>query len=440
MPELIIGIAAAVLFLLLWQRWRRRWVEPWTELEQLVTSIVERKPPRKFLMTANARANTLGLALEQFAVKHRELEVTAAQGSQSFGSILAALPDGLALVDQQRRILVMNAQFREVFGLREEVAGIGFLEVVRDALVERAVAQALEQGESQIASMSVPRGLDSKRELEVTAVPFHSGEDHSNHAVVLFRDVTQVRQVEEMRRDFVANISHELRTPLSIFRGYLETLLDDPHQPREELVRILEVMDRHADRLTLLVEDILSLAKLESPGARLEYTEIYLPDFLSGILRDWERRFATKLLRATLEAPEDLPVICADEHRLQEVIYNLLDNAVKYSPPEGKIRLTAERDGDSVRISVADEGIGIPSRDLPRIFERFYRADKARSRQLGGTGLGLSIVKHIAQLHGGSVQAQSEPGRGTTISIILPVRPAVQLEEAPEIAQPQFHF
>ncbi|MGZ5022040.1 MAG: sensor histidine kinase, partial [Chthoniobacterales bacterium] len=164
------------------------------------------------------------------------------------------------------------------------------------------------------------------------------------------------------------------------------------------------------------------------------------PDFLDGILRDWEKRFGTKLLTASLDARDDLPVISADEHRLQEVIYNLLDNAVKYSQPEGKIRLQAERVDHSVRISVSDEGVGIPARDLPRIFERFYRADKARSRQLGGTGLGLSIVKHIAQLHGGSVEAASEPGHGTTISIVLPVRPPIELEEAREIAQPQFHF
>jgi two-component system phosphate regulon sensor histidine kinase PhoR len=181
----------------------------------------------------------------------------------------------------------------------------------------------------------------------------------------------------------------------------------------------------------LLVEDILSLAQLESPSARLELTEIYLPEFLDGIARDWERRFGAKLLRASLDAPPDLPVIRADEHRLQEVIYNLLDNAVKYSQPEGKIRLKAQRVGDRVRIAVADEGVGIPARDVPRVFERFYRADKARSRQVGGTGLGLSIVKHIAQLHGGTVEAASELGRGTTIAVVLPIHP--EIEEAPEL-------
>ena len=420
---ILLGAGIAVALLFAWLRVRRRWIEPWRELEELVASLVERKQPRKFLMTANARANALGLALEKFAVQQGELERAATQGTSVLQNVLGALPDGLVLVDQQRRIQLMNPQFQRLFRLQEEANGIGLLEIVRDAVVDRAVAGALASGELRSEPVTLGRDLESRRELEVTAVPFVTGKDGIINAVILFRDVTQMRQVEEMRRDFVANVSHELRTPLSIFRGYLETLLDDPQQPHDELVRILEVMDRHAERLTLLVEDILSLARLEAPGGRLDYTEIYLPDFLGGILRDWEKRFGTKLLQATLDAPDDLPVISADEHLLQEVISNLLDNAVKYSQPEGKIWLRAQRSGDTVRLSVSDEGVGISARDLPRIFERFYRADKARSRQIGGTGLGLSIVKHIAQLHGGTVEAASAPGRGSTISVLLPLGP-----------------
>src|SRR4051812_14348699 len=351
MKWLLVGLGCALVLGLIWLRIRRRWIEPWVELEQLVTSILNGKTPRKFLMTGNERANVLGLGLEQFALKQRELEMTATQGSSSLQSILGALPDGLALVDQQRRVQVMNPQFREMFGLREEPGVVGLLEIVRDAVIERAVAAAIEDSELRTETMTLSRGLETKRELEVTVVPFTSGKNAATNAVVLFRDMTEVRRVEEMRRDFVANVSHELRTPLSIFRGYLETLLDDPAQPREELIRILEVMDRHADRLTLLVEDILSLAKLESPGARLDYTDIDLPNFLGGILRDWEKRFGTKLLSAKLDAPEDLPALRADEQRLQEVIYNLLDNAVKYSQPEGTIRLQAQREGESIRIA-----------------------------------------------------------------------------------------
>lgn len=437
---ILVGAGISIVLLIVWLRVRRRWIEPWRELEELVTAIVDGKAPRKFLMTGNARANALGLALEKFAARQTELERAATQGNSSLQNVLGALPDGLVLVDQQRRIQLMNPQFQRLFRLQEEARGIGLLEIVRDAVVDRAVAGALESGELRSEPVTLGRELESRRELEVTAVPFVTGNNGTSHAVVLFRDVTQVRQVEEMRRDFVANVSHELRTPLSIFRGYLETLLDDPQQPHDELVRILEVMDRHAERLTLLVEDILSLARLETPGARLDRSEIFLPDFLGGILRDWEKRLGTKLLQATFDAPENLPVISADEHRLQEVIYNLLDNAVKYSQPEGKIRLSAERAGDFVRIAVSDEGVGIPTRDLSRIFERFYRADKARSRQLGGTGLGLSIVKHIAQLHGGNVEASSEQGRGTTIGLLLPLRPPAELDEAMENAQPHFQF
>ena len=414
------GAAIAVVLLLVWWRVWRRWIEPWRELEELVTAVVAGKRPRKFLMTGNARANALGLALEKLAARQNELERTATAGTNSLQSVLGALPDGLVLVDRQRRIQLMNPQFQRLFRLPEEAIGVGLLEIVRNAAVERAVTDALESGELRTEPVTIGRDLEERREMEVTAVPFPAGKNGANNAAVLFRDVTQVRQVENMRRDFVANVSHELRTPLSIFRGYLETLLDDPQQPHDELVRILEVMDRHAERLTLLVEDILSLARLETPGARLDFTEVPLPDFLAGILRDWEKRFAAKAILVTLDAPADLPVLHADEHRLEEVIHNLLDNAVKYSQPEGKIRLRAERAGEAVRISVADEGVGIPARDLPRIFERFYRADKARSRQIGGTGLGLSIVKHIAQLHGGTVEAASEPGRGATISIVLP--------------------
>jgi two-component system phosphate regulon sensor histidine kinase PhoR len=180
-------------------------------------------------------------------------------------------------------------------------------------------------------------------------------------------------------------------------------------------------MERHSDRLNALVEDVLSLARLESPGTKLDLAEVDLAELLHSIMRDWEKRFAAARLKSHLNFPGNLPHLRADEHRLQEVIYNLLDNAVKYSAPEGVVSLRAEPEGDSVRISVSDQGVGIPEADLPRIFERFYRADKGRSRELGGTGLGLSIVKHIVQLHGGTVEARSEPGKGTTVSVLLPV-------------------
>ncbi|HEY5036165.1 MAG TPA: ATP-binding protein, partial [Chthoniobacterales bacterium] len=245
--------------------------------------------------------------------------------------------------------------------------------------------------------------------------------ENASGAVVLFRDISGQRQTEMMRRDFIANVSHELRTPLSILRGYLETLLENPKQPPAELLRIFEVMERHSNRLTLLVDDVLSLARLEGPGATLDLTTIRPANFLRELMRDWEKKFATRNLVAELEAPDDLPPLQVDEGRLQEVMYNLLDNAVKYSESGGRIVVRAMRVGERICIAVTDTGVGIPARDLPRIFERFFRADKSRQRERGGTGLGLAIVKHIAQLHGGRIEAESTPNRGTTVRVYLPI-------------------
>jgi two-component system phosphate regulon sensor histidine kinase PhoR len=227
--------------------------------------------------------------------------------------------------------------------------------------------------------------------------------------------------MDQVRRDFVANVSHELRTPLSILRGYIETLLDSPKTPREELTRILRVMERHSDRLELLVEDLLTLAQLESGNPNLQMGTVDLSSFLPEMVRDWEKKLARKQLNIVVDVPTELSPICADRTRLQEALYNLLDNAVKYSCEHGEIRLSArQRDGE-IELSVSDDGIGIAKEDLPRIFERFYRADKARSPdKIRGTGLGLAIVKHVAQLHGGRVEAESELDQGTTIRVVLP--------------------
>jgi two-component system phosphate regulon sensor histidine kinase PhoR len=202
-------------------------------------------------------------------------------------------------------------------------------------------------------------------------------------------------------------------------------LLDNPKTSPKELARILEVMERHSKRLGLLVDDLLTLAELESTNPNLQLSDVNLSELFGKVVRDWEKKFAEKQLKVIVDEPVALPVILADETRLQEALYNLLDNAVKYSRQNGEIYLRAEHRGDEIVLSVSDSGRGIARNNLPRIFERFYRADKARTPEsIRGTGLGLSIVKHIAQLHGGRVDAESELGRGTIVRVVLPVRRA----------------
>jgi two-component system phosphate regulon sensor histidine kinase PhoR len=412
-----VGVIAA---LAVW----RKWIAPWKDARELADDIVEQRAPRKFLISGNPEARHVGLALEKLMDRRGDLEKRVGESESSAQTILGAMLDGLAVVDDRRSVRLMNREFRRIFGLADNVPGGTLLELVHNASVDHVTVEALRRQEPQTDSIEILRGASEPREFEVTAVPFGENSAELKGAVILFRDVTHFRKVEKMRRDFVANVSHELRTPLSILRGYVETLLDEPDQTPGELRRILEVMERHSDRLNALVEDVLSLARLESPGIELHRTEVELPQLLHSIMRDWEKRFAAKQLKSHLNFPANLPHLHADETRLQELIYNLLDNAVKYSKPGGTVFLRAEAADHAVRLSVRDEGIGISQDDLPRIFERFYRADKSRGGQQPGTGLGLSIVKHIAQLHGGSVEANSQLGQGTTITVLLPARVA----------------
>ena len=270
-------------------------------------------------------------------------------------------------------------------------------------------------------SLADPRA-SSERHIEVSAVPIKQAVDETTGAVVLFHDITESKRLDQIRSDFVANVSHELRTPLSILRGYIEMLLDNAKTSREELARILAIMERHSQRLGLLVDDLLSLARLESSNANLELSAVRVEELFNNVVRDWKEKLAAKNLKVIVDLAPDGSTLRADETRLREVLYNLLENAVKYSRENGEIDLRAVQRGSELVLSVTDNGLGIGKDDLPRIFERFYRADKARSRELGGTGLGLAIVKHIAQLHGGRVEAESELGHGTTIRVVLPIR------------------
>ena len=410
-----IALAAILYF---WWRVRRDWIAPCRELEQIVRDLNEERAPRTFLIGGSPGLRGIALALEKLGLRAEALRARVQENEFGVQAIVGALADGLVVADGQRRIRLMNDAFRQMFEIGPRVIDGSLLETVRDVAVERSLGEALRTGERRRTTIVLQRPIDTERHLEVVTEPIKEG---PGGAVILFRDITERRQTETMRRDFVANVSHELRTPLSILRGYLETLLENPRQPPAELLRIFEVMERHSNRLNLLVDDVLSLARLEGPGLELDLTIVRPAVFLRGIMRDWHKKFAAKDLAVELEASDDLPPLQADEARLQEVIYNLLDNAVKYSPAGGKISVRASSADDHLTFSVSDNGPGISPRDLPRIFERFYRADKARHRELGGTGLGLSIVKHIAQLHRGKVGADSQIGQGTTVRVSLPL-------------------
>ena len=415
----VICILFAVTAVVVWQKW----VAPWRQIEQLVRQIVGNEHPRTFLVGGGPESKRVGLALENIFARQQELGRQIAGRESGTQTILRAMQDGLLVVDKRLRVTLANQAFRKLFGLPEISLGAPLLDVVREATVDRLIAETLRTGKAmQSELVRADSKTNSERDVEISAVPVKDDAGLTTGAVVLFHDITQLKQTDKVRRDFVANVSHELRTPLSILRGYIETLLDNPQTSDKELSRILRVMERHSKRLGLLVDDLLTLARLESRSAGLQFSDVQLAELFQSVIRDWEKKLAEKQLKVVVDLSPDARTIRADETRLHEVLYNLLDNALKYSRENGEIRLRAVQRGPEIVLSVTDNGIGISKDDLPRIFERFYRADKARSRELGGTGLGLAIVKHIAQLHGGRVEAESELGKGTTIRVILPAR------------------
>jgi two-component system phosphate regulon sensor histidine kinase PhoR len=407
----IVALAVAVA-LLVW----RKWIAPWRQVEDLLAKISRGERPRSFLVLGSPRARRIGLGLEKIFDDFKQLNKQIAKRESGLQTIFSAMQDALLVVDSSRRIILTNASFRKLFVLAEVAVSTPLLEVVRDATLDQLVADALTDSEPVRSELAME---GSQIELHAVATRNEAGE--ITGALVLFHDITELRKTDQVRRDFVANISHELRTPLSILRGYIETLLEHPQTSPKELSRILGVMDRHSKRLDMIVEDLLTLSQLESGNPNLQLANVDLTSFLGEIVRDWEKKLASKNLKVSVHVPPDVAPVRVDRTRLQEALYNLLDNAVKYSNEAGRIRLVGRRRDGEIEVSVSDNGIGIHREDLPRIFERFYRVDKARTQdKIPGTGLGLAIVKHVAQLHGGRVEAESEVGKGTTIRVILP--------------------
>ena len=352
--------------------------------------------------------------------ERESLRLAADETEEHLTAILSSMEEGVMVVDTSHIIRLANPSLQRLFALKSPPTGQTVLAALRLPLLESMLHEALASNRPQQEEMTVPLTPGHlPLHLIVSTTPFQ-GADGVLGGIAVFRDVSRLRKLEELRREFVANVSHELRTPLSIFHGHLENLLDQEEFPPDELRPILAVMRKHSLRLNALVEDLLTLTRLESRRDPLKREPLALPAFFADLETDWQNKVGGKSIVFTTEVADGTPLLFADPHRLRQVLDNLLDNAVKYTPVNGAIGLRARPAGDLIELRLSDSGAGIPPGDLPHIFERFYRADKARSRELGGTGLGLSIVKHIVLAHGGSVAAESTVGKGTTVALTFP--------------------
>ncbi len=370
---------------------------------------------RRRFAAERARAEQGTRELSALRLQHQqELAHEHAQQHALFNSMV----EGVLLLDHEGKIRLANEALERLFRLTSDIRGQSIMEAFRLHELQELVNRTLIDGRVLGHELELPV-LDN-RCLQVNAATFMNHDGHHKGMILVFHDLTRLKQLENTRKEFVANVSHELRTPLSLIKGYVETLIDGARDNPEVALRFLQTIEKHADRLTYLIEDLLTISRLESGQIVLHLQDVDLHDVVERVLGDLHSRAPEKKVTLENQVPLGL-LVRADADRLQQVLFNLVDNAIKYGRNEVRVVVSSQPAEEKlVEVSVTDNGPGIAPEHTERVFERFYRADKARSREAGGTGLGLAIVKHIVQSHGGEVSLRSEVDKGSTFSFTLP--------------------
>jgi len=344
-------------------------------------------------------------------------EKLAAQTEAQQQAVLDSMVEGVLVLDRGGRVQLVNQSLQRLFSLSAEVRGQTILEAFRLQELAALVQQLQQQRVVQNHALELA-GMD-ERWLEVNAAAVVDREGAQHGAILVFHDLTRIRQLENTRQEFVANVSHELRTPLSLIKGFVETLLEGAKSDPDKCTRFLQTIEKHTDRLTFLIEDLLTISRLESGEVVMNVHEVHLHEEVQRVIDDLGQRAVEKKSVIENTVPSTLTAR-ADADRLHQVFFNLIENAIKYGRNDGRVVVGGKDRGDGkVEMWVCDDGPGIPPEARDRVFERFYRVDRARSRETGGTGLGLSIVKHIVQAHGGEVWLKSELAEGTTFLFTL---------------------
>jgi two-component system phosphate regulon sensor histidine kinase PhoR len=360
----------------------------------------------------------LSSALEKTLTQYGQTIRTLTDERNRSAAILGSMVEGVAVISGDERIVYCNVAFEQILELPRGISqGRKLIEALRQVELVTAVRQVLEQEEQVSGEVEV--GTIRPRSFSVTAAPVNANRENS--AVLVLHDITELRRLERVRRDFIANVSHEFKTPLTAIQGFAETLLGGAVDDHEHRMRFLEIIREQAWRLARLTDDLLKLSRIEAGRLELEWRPVSVKGIVNGCIETARLRAEQKAIVISSVLPDNIPPLRGDNSQLSEVLQNLLDNAVQYTPKEGRVEVTAAVNGASVAITVADSGIGIPEAELERIFERFYRVDDARSREAGGTGLGLSIARHIVEAHGGRIWVESAVGMGSRFHFSVPM-------------------
>jgi len=414
----IIGLLFALVFaFILGSIVAGRTIKPINRMIQISRRFSKGDFSRRIIQVSEDEIGELAATLNKMAQDIEDKIKEVKTQNQKLAAIFNSMIEGIIVVDKASHIISINPTIEKIFSVsRKEVEGRAFLEAIRNNDTHEIISSVLTKGKPLSAEISLI--LPVRKTFEINATPIFDNNIVSGCLIVI-HDITEIRRLETVRSDFVANVSHELKTPLTSIKGFVETLLEGALDDKENNRNFLKIIQDHAERLNNLVDDLLSLSHLESKEITLNKKSFNLRSQLEGVILG----FKSQLKKMGIDIKNELSAsisINADKDRIEQVFTNLIDNAIKFNKEKGSIRIYAQEVNGKIKVFVEDSGIGISEKDITRIFERFYRVDKARSRELGGTGLGLSIVKHIVELHSGSVGVESTEGFGSKFWFILP--------------------
>ena len=417
---LLITVCSASLFTwMIGRMFARRMTNPLQEITAVARGLAQGERGRRVAVQSQDEIADLGHAVNQMA---GNLETQLAEISEDrarLQAVLSGMVEGVLVLDRECKILLMNPAIERMFLLEESaVLGRPLIEVFRHRQLHQLVQKVLDSGveQSEEIVMFIP-------EERIFAVQASVSEKGGIAVVLVFHDMSSLKRLERIRKDFVANVSHELRTPLTSIKGYIEALIDGAKDDPQKCVEFLGIIQKHADQLNALLADLLQLSTIESGQYQWQRGTVSISDLIDQAVHLLRPQAEKKGQTISTASVEGVGTLTGDADKLTQVLINLIDNAIKYTPKGGRIGVEARQKEDAVEVVVSDSGIGIPPQEISRIFERFYRVDRARSREVGGTGLGLSIVKHIIEAHGGKVSVESQVGKGSRFVVILPKQP-----------------